>query len=93
VLPNNYVVSPIHMRPDVGVLVEKGDGRLGVARVMIMPQNSGTASSWKGSVTMSATEDLDPIDKAHGTKRRLLLRSEMERGKQFKPRMRFRVNK
>nr|AVY91728.1 hypothetical protein Shy3280Sca015_066 [Saccharum hybrid cultivar SP80-3280] len=77
--------------PEVGVLVEEGDGRTTVARVMIMPQNSGTTSSWKGSVTMSATEDSDPIDKAHGTKRRLLLRSEMERGKQSKPRMRFRV--
>jgi hypothetical protein len=63
---------------------------------MIMPQNSGSASSWKGgSVTTSATKDSDPIDKAHGngTKRRLLLRTEMERGKQSKPLMHFRVNK
>lgn len=81
------------MRPDVGVLVEKGDGRTTVARVRILPQNSGSASSWKGSVTMSTTEDSDPIDKAHGTTRSLLLRSEMLRGKQFKPRMHFTVNK
>ncbi|KAG0538439.1 hypothetical protein BDA96_03G236100 [Sorghum bicolor] len=83
--------------PEFGVLTEKGDGRTTtVARVMIMPQNSGSASSWKGgSVTTSATKDSDPIDKAHGngTKRRLLLRTEMERGKQSKPLMHFRVNK
>jgi hypothetical protein len=41
-----------------------------------MPQNSGAASSWKGSGMLTTIEDSDPIDKAHGTKRRVL-RSEM----------------
>ncbi|XP_022682427.1 uncharacterized protein LOC111257344 [Setaria italica] len=62
--------------PEAGVLVEKGDGHTMVAHVTIMPHNSGTASSWKGSGMLTATEDSDPIDKAHGTKRRVL-RSEM----------------
>jgi len=43
-----------------------------------MPQNRRAAavSSWKGSGMLTATLDSDPIDKAHGAKRRVL-RSEM----------------
>lgn len=48
-----------------------------VARVNLMAQNSGAASSWKGSSMMTTSKDLDPIDKAHGTKRRVLIISEM----------------
>ncbi|RLN24877.1 hypothetical protein C2845_PM07G15550 [Panicum miliaceum] len=62
--------------PELGVLVEKGDGHTMVAHVTIMPQNSGAISSWKGSCMLTTTHDSDPIDKAHGTKRRVL-KSEM----------------
>ncbi|CAO2179239.1 unnamed protein product [Urochloa humidicola] len=62
--------------PEVGVLVEKGDGHTMIAHVTIMPQNSIGASRWKGSSMLTGTEDSDPIDKAHGTKRRVL-RSEI----------------
>ena len=47
-----------------------------VAHITIMPQNSGAVSSWKGPGMLTATDGSDPIDKAHGTKRRVL-RSEM----------------
>uniref|UniRef100_A0A0A9AHV0 Uncharacterized protein n=1 Tax=Arundo donax TaxID=35708 RepID=A0A0A9AHV0_ARUDO len=53
-------------------MLEKGGGH----SVRLMPQKSGSASSWNGSGMMAATEDSDPIHKAHVTKRREL-RSEM----------------
>ncbi|KAJ1284276.1 hypothetical protein BS78_03G192600 [Paspalum vaginatum] len=64
--------------PEVGVLVQEGGGHKMIAHVRIMPQNRGSAAwSWKGSGGMlTATEDPDAIDKAHGTKKRVL-RSEM----------------
>lgn len=59
----------LYMRLEDGVLLEKGEGRMAVAGVRIMPRP-------RSSVT---TEDSDPVGKAHGTnKRRVLLRSEME---------------
>ncbi|KAF8676051.1 hypothetical protein HU200_047556 [Digitaria exilis] len=63
--------------PEISVLVEKGNEHTMVARVNIMAQNNGATSNWKGSGMMAATEDSDPIDKAHGTKRRVLIISEM----------------
>ncbi|CAL4975308.1 unnamed protein product [Urochloa decumbens] len=62
--------------PEVGVLVEKGDGHTMIAHVTIMPQNNIATSRWKGSGMLTTMEDSDPIDKAHGTKRRVL-RSEI----------------
>ncbi|KAF8696879.1 hypothetical protein HU200_036521 [Digitaria exilis] len=63
--------------PEVGVLLEKGNDHTMVTRVNIMAQNNGVASNWKGSGMMTTTEDSDPIDEAHGTKRRVLIISEM----------------
>ncbi|XP_008675482.1 uncharacterized protein [Zea mays] len=61
-----------------GVLLEKGEGRMAVAGVRIMPRPRSSVTMEKGGDGRT-TEDSDPVGKAHGTnKRRVLLRSEME---------------
>jgi hypothetical protein len=68
----------LYMRLEDGVLLEKGEGRMAVAGVRIMPRPRSSVTMEKGGDGRT-TEDSDPVGKAHGTnKRRVLLRSEME---------------
>lgn len=57
----------LYMLLEDGVLLEKGEGRMAVAGVKIMPQISVTMEKGGDGRT---TEDSDPVGKAHGTNKR-----------------------